>query len=294
MRLRVFLVLLLGVTLFAQSGGERVQPLAWAEERDAMLVERLRALEPGDPMAYFELGEEVVSSFPGARGYGLARELFALAYALDAERGGPLDLAPSAALAIAEVSDPSERRWLLTMARTLRRGEAAPTGRGEVSREWARCAEVVTLHRAGAYQRMRPLLRRVDMERTLRDAGLPTEDAVRLVILIEDAASNDRDEGRTDPRTRSDEVMRPNPTNGGNPGPALSSDDLALSLRAELLLVGGRPATWSADLALNNAAPARDLDPGELLSITGVSAERARFEAGAEGWRDGVWVLSTP
>lgn len=287
--------LLVGMALLmgATEARERVSapdPIAWADSQDRALERRLAQLDPDEPMMYFELAEEVVSSFAG-EGYRLARQLYALAYALDARSGDRLDLAPSTALALAEITpDAQERRWLLTMARTLTRANAGRVDEIEVPRERLLCAEILSIHRGGEFQRLRPMLRRVELEETLRGVGMERSDAQRLVAMVENSAENQRDEPRTDPRSRSDDALSPHPSNGGNPGPTLSAEEFALSLRAELLLVGGEPGSWGADLVTHDGAPARDLDPGELLSITGVSADRPVWRAGAEGWRDGAWV----
>ncbi len=292
---RVTAGILLGVV--AACGAIAWQPsgatdaLSWADDRDGALVSRLEALDPRAPMGYFELAEEVVSSFPGSEGYRLARELFALAYALDDQLGGTLNLAPSCALAMAEItSDPDERRWLLTMARSQRETGRARDIEIELPRERLLAAEILALHRGGEYQRLRPMLRRLEFESVLIDAGMARSESLRLVGLVVLDAENSRDEDRTDRRSRSDEEMQPHPRNGGNPGPGLSASDFALSLRGELLLVRGEPGSWAADLAVRAGAPARDLDAGELLSLTGVDAIRSRFDAGAGGWRDGRWV----
>lgn len=271
------------------------EPLAWASERDAALDARLAALDPADPMSYFELGEDVVSLFPGEGGYRLARELFALSYALDEAQGGRLGLAPSAALALAEITEsPEERRWLLTMARTIREGGDRRDDDSGVSRERAQAAEALSLHRGGEYQRLRPLLRRIELRRALRDAGLERADVEKLAALVERDAATDRDEGRVDRRTRDEEDLSPHPRNGGNPGPGLSTDETVLSLRAELLLVGASPTSWASDLVVRSGAPARDLDPAEMLTTAGVRADRSAWSPGSRGWQNGRWVEVLP
>ena len=277
----------------AQQGesARQTPSLAWAETPDAELSRRLAELDPSSPMAYFELGEEVVSSFPGGEGYRLARERFALAYALDAERTGEATLARSAALAIAEVTpDPGERRWLLTMAGALRTGETRASVDPELRRQRLQAAEVLSMHRGGEFRRVRPLLMRIDLEQVLRDAGMDRDEARTLVDRVASDAENLIDEERTDTRTRRDEELEPHPRNGGNPGPALGPEAYLRSLRAELLLVGGEPGSWSADLVVRGGTAARDLDPAELLTITGVDPSRARWSGGND-WRTGGWVV---
>ncbi|GAB4555777.1 MAG: hypothetical protein Tsb0013_18570 [Phycisphaerales bacterium] len=285
----ILTVLIVGV-VSAQRSDAPGGALSWSDDRESALAARLEALDPDDPMGYFELGEELVSSFPGADGYRLARELYALAYALDEQRGGSLRLAPSAALAIAEVTpDARERRWLLTMARSLRRVGDAPGGERGVSRERLACAELLALHRAGDYKRVRPMLRRYDVLELLVGAGMQRREAASLVARIERDIET-IDEDRYDPSTRNEERLEPHPRNGGNPGPSLDETAFVRSLRGELLLVGAEPSSWGADLAVREGTPARDLDPDELLSITGVDPARPLWVRGPNGWIDGRWT----
>lgn len=275
----------------SQRGPDPTQPtIAWSDDEDGALASRLADLDPDTPTGYFELAEEVVSSFPGSAGYRLARELYALAYALDVQRSGGPTLARSAALGIAEITaDASERRWLLTMAGALRadgRGDA----NAELLRERVQAAELLALHRAGEFRRVRPLLQRVDLELVLTDAGMEREDARVLAERVASDAENLVDEDRTRGRGRREEALSPHPRNGGNPGPSLGPDAFMRSLRAEALLTGAEPSSWGADLGVRRGAPARDLDPDELLSITGVDAARPVWRPGPNGWRDGAWV----
>ncbi len=264
-----------------------------AADADARLIDRLQGLDPDDHEAYFELAEEVVSRFPDSDGYRLARELYALSYAIGQQdaRVDALALARSVALATAEITpDPIERRWLLTMAQA--KGQSA-TSVGEVQRERLEAAEALSRHRAGDYRRVRPILFDLDLERVLKDVGVSPLAARDVSARVENDARTGRDEDRLTPgRPREGEFRPLNPANGGNPGPGLSAGEFTASLRAEMVLLRAEPESWAADLLMRENAPARDLDPAELLVSAGVQAGRTKWSPDADGgWRRGSWVV---
>ncbi|MHC4589637.1 MAG: hypothetical protein ACYTAQ_09945 [Planctomycetota bacterium] len=89
---------------------------------------RLEALSPADPMAYFELAEEVADTAGSESQVALARHLFGLAGALDPQR-----LGRSACLAIADL-EPNEyaKRRLLALGALLDRRAGGFAGRQPV------------------------------------------------------------------------------------------------------------------------------------------------------------------
>lgn len=101
------------------------------------IEQRLAALSPSDPMAYFALAEEIAyegeSLSPSAQRRAI--ELLVLAFELDRNASEPQGMGQSVCLALAEVvSDPIQRRWLWSAARTfpapavdLPPGAVAPT-----------------------------------------------------------------------------------------------------------------------------------------------------------------------
>src|SRR5262245_1831352 len=79
---------------------------------------RLEALKPAEPLAYFELAEEVADVAADAQQRELARHLFALAGMLDTKR-----LGRSACLAIADLEENAVvKRRLLALASLLASG----------------------------------------------------------------------------------------------------------------------------------------------------------------------------
>lgn len=265
-------------------GATAAAPTDWAQ--------RLVSLHPQEPMAYFELGEEVMAESSSAEDTALARSLFALAYDLDREGGGRLG--PSVCLALASLAESEEDRRVLAALAALVGGEslaltqlAPPAGApgAAASDEVAHSLAVALGHyRAGEYDRASALLDRPEV-----DALLESYDS-----LLAGAASRIRREARSKPSCRecrnqrvvrdgsSDESVRLCPTCGGNPGPVLDTLSLVRLLRVEAMLLAA-DRSWSEQIAADGGAPLPEWDASTLAARFGADASRPF-------WREGRWV----
>jgi len=103
------------LTGLAGQEGQEAQPEetifadAWAD--------RLEALSPDDPEAYYRLGEEVADVAQGTDQVSLARHLYVVAFELERARGGRSGLGASVCLALASIERLDSRRaWLRALA----------------------------------------------------------------------------------------------------------------------------------------------------------------------------------
>ena len=262
---------------------------------DAPMVARLAALRPDQPMAYFELAEEVASEADDLDGLRLAQHLYVLAFELD-RADGVVTIAGGACLGLAELArHEHERRWLLTIASIVdpRYSGLALTGEsitGASIETRASAAEALGLIRSGQGQRAMRLLEDPEIEDLLRRRdrrlsryGVPGE----LDILLQQAALWPCPECRNRRVTqiRSGMSREPAlcPVCRGNPGPPMTARDLERHLRfeAELLGVGG--GSWGGQLLASGAAPLREPDPAALAAVYRVDPAKSVF-------RDGAWV----
>ncbi|TVQ53296.1 MAG: hypothetical protein EA377_08395 [Phycisphaerales bacterium] len=240
--------------------------IALAEDENTIdWTDRLEALTPDDPLAYFELAEEIADAATSESDQNTARHLFALAGVLTPERFGA-----SAALALADL-------------------EASPT-RAEQYRGLATLLappeSVFSTSLIGA---------------TLRDADATT-DPVRARALVEAFSLYRRGHGRRALRTlqRADAVETLHTLNpifpggthrfvqtaeGLHPGarPTVSDDDLTRLLQIEFALLAPNQVPWSVDLIWSRRAPLLEFNPGRLEETFGVDPDRTIY-------RDGRWV----
>lgn len=301
MAVRVFIAIVL-LGLGALAGVARAQDAAepgaaGAAELPAWLTERLRALEPSDPGAYFRLGEEVLALAGSKEEEELARELFGLAFELDRVDGAPTWIAPSSCLALASMARlESDERWLRALANRIDPRYAAPAWRSAeasrgVSSAAMATAEAVGEARAGNGIQARTLLDKPGVRETLLRYGrlLGFSSASGALWQVEKWATewpcrecgNQRVVFRPDTEPPS---YRECYTCRGDPGPRLSREQLIAQLRFESRLLAGISRSWGAQLALDMGAPLREPTVEELGAVLEVSAERPY-------WRGG-WVAS--
>lgn len=263
------------------------------------LESRLELLSPTDPLAYFELGEEVAYEIPSGSGRELARRLYVLAFELDLRREEPLGLGGSVCLALADLSvDVSEQRWLRALAEALEgasrdvRWSSATSGVAD--RLALDLAEAMGRARAGDTRELRTLLGRFDVATFLRDSGMKPGEATDFARELEGIV----DRLRVKPPSREERrvvggelIVEIDAETGGNPGPSLDDRAYLEHVRVEMLLLGGQAGTWASQLLLDDGAPLRDVDPSELAAAFGVDASRCVWERrGDGGWREGAWV----
>lgn len=281
-------------------GGESAEP-TWLRVVIPDLDDRLEALSPADPRAYFTMGEEVAAQAITPEEVVLARTLHVLAFELDRRRqaaGAIADpgLGASVCLALADLSRHEEdRRWLVSMARSLDRRYASPDWSRAAQPSYSgqagfRAAEFLGLVRSGDGIQAREALRREDVLYVLEDyermlGGIGSSGALRGVMIQArqwpcPQCSNAR-------IARLGETIPPRrglcPTCRGNPGPTLSRDDYVEQLRFESGLLEGIQTSWGAQLSLDLGAPLREPESSELAPTMGVDPEKPYF-------RGGQWV----
>jgi hypothetical protein len=219
---------------------------------------RLEALSPADPMAYFELAEEVADTAGGEAQLALARHLFGLAGALDPQR-----LGRSACLAIADL-EPNEyaRRRLLALGALLDRragGFAGQQPAGEVAIQPGAAlavSEAFSYYRKGEGARALKLLDRPGAMDLLEAWGgvVFTGGATRF---IEDCR-----------------LYR------GAREPMLPRQDLVAYLRFEAALLAGDNRSWSSDLLLTEGRPLIEVDPNRTEEVLGTDGSMPCFRGG--------------
>ncbi|HYE01885.1 MAG TPA: hypothetical protein VD963_01485 [Phycisphaerales bacterium] len=274
-------------------------PAAPAENRDLAaiplpdLVRRLGALSPDDPQAYFLLAEEVAAEVPvSPAARPLAQRLLVLSYALRQSAGEPgLEAhAASVCLALAAIaaSEP-ERRWLVAMA-GLDPGTSAHAPFAASEQTALDAASALGLVRAGHGRLAERLLARPGVSELIEryDALLsPLGQRGGMDILRRHIAA-----WPTCPECQNRRVLvRPGPTPAavvcatcrGNPGPVLAPSEFLAHLRLESVLLAGAQRSWSAQLAVDDGAPLRELDMAALPMALGVDVSRPLY-------RHGQWV----
>lgn len=274
------------------------------------LAERLAALRPDNPRAYFELGEEVAYELPFKEGQALARTLFVLAFELDRAAGGRTGLSRSACLALADLSTRNaERRWLLAMA-SMEPGHvrtASPPDAGEASGiddAPFEMAVAIGWYRTEEYRRARDVLAREEAPLVLRRVGIDKDKAEQFVSRLREMVTR----GVACDRCRNERVIRRAGEGGkptlelcplchGNPGPRLSETDFVDTLRVEATLLDCRPTSWAAATLLSGGMALRDAEPDELAAWFGIDAKATQWQPGAgdaatpdRGWLDGTWT----
>ncbi len=220
---------------------------------------RLESLDPGDPLGYFELAEEVADEADDDTGRGLARHLFALAASLDPPR---LGRSVCLALADLETEDLAKRR-LLALASLLdeRVGRSSREQVGgappyETSAALA-VADALAYYRAGRGGRALARLRTPGAMDVLEAYGTVFRGGATR--FVEDC-----------------QLYR------AHRKPPVSESDLLRMLRFEAALLAGDNRTWSGDLLLAGGRPLIEVDPNRLQESLGVDVTRPCY-------RDGQW-----
>ncbi len=222
--------------------------------------ERLEALDPAAPMAYFELAEEVADEAEGDAERGLARHLFALAGSLDTHR-----LGRSVCLALADLeTDELAKRRLLALGSLLdervgRSGHEQIGGAPPYEPAAALAvAEALASYRKGNGSRALTLLR--------TPGAMDVLDAYGTIF-----------------RGGSTRFVEDCQLYRSNRKPPVSEMDLLRMLRFEAALLAGDNRTWSGELLIGGGRPLIEVDPNRLEESLGVDATRPCY-------RKGTWV----
>ena len=229
---------------------------------DERWQDRLEALKPSDPMAYFLLAEEVHDDAPtDPRARRLAARLFGTAGRLD-----PDGLASSAALAIAEImADDNEAQRMRAVARMLdarQIGEQVNLRNDEVDAETAfEIAGGLARLRSGRSGSMRKLLGDSVIMTALRPYDQALPGGLNWLKSV-----SERRSGRPD----------------------LSRDELVQMLRMEVRLMEGDQPSWSSEVLGIHGRPLLEVQRDEIEDLLGGDPDRPY-------WRDGQWrSMPTP
>lgn len=219
------------------------------------LEQRLEALDPTDPRAYFELAEDLADG-DSEEERRVARRLFGLAGRLDREK-----YSASAALGIAELASDARTRKRLRAAATM-----LPGGSPMLIASWRRQADPQTAFQVseafGEFRTGRMVkLRRLFEDPVVRRLFETSDDVLPGGVNWLEEASE-----------------------GGRRIPELSRTDQLALLRFELMLLeSGRPS-WSTLLAVERDPPLLEVD-AEGLDRLLLDEETIRPLR-----RDGRWV----
>ena len=292
-RLRL-LILALPLLLTAASAP---QPPAEAPPLPATVVnlsQRLSALTPSDPLAYFILAEDLSAEAVDKPSRDLARTLFSLAFELYRVRNQPGDgeMARSAALGLASLTTiDSERRWLFAVGEqvapaTDRAGAAGarlPSAVPEATAFYL--ATAMGLARSGDGRRAEQFLGREGvrdlLNATQSTIGGSPGSANSVLKWIEDWPACPTCKNRRIVTRANESALCP--YCDGNPGPKLTDAQLLTQYRAESLLLKGAYRSWSAQLLADGGEPLRDPNPADVAASFGVDSR-------ATVWRKGGWI----
>ncbi|MEM8756232.1 MAG: hypothetical protein AAGF47_00430 [Planctomycetota bacterium] len=263
------------------------------------LDDRLAALSPDDPVAYFELGEEIADAASTPEERAVAQRLYVLSFSIASEGELHRWLLPSSCLALAAIEPGEERRaWLRALASlTDPRYTAAPAASGlELDAQAAaaalRLAEFVGLSRAGLGRLARDRLEDPAVQALAEQIHIEPSSRSRPIAisrLRSEAAIWPCPEcanARTipDPDDRRSSVIYC-PTCRGDPGPLLTPKEFVGAVVLEAVLLEAGATSWSADLALGLDRPIRDPSPAELAAMYGV-------DTAARWFINGEWSAS--
>ncbi len=262
----------LQIAVRPDSGAARLAPRSWrlgvlaagfafVQDAAAAWQVRLEALSPSDPLAYFELAEEIADASADESSRGLARRLFALAGVLDPQR-----LGRSACLALADLETRElDKRRLLSLAALL-----DERGGGAVSAEAAEGWSDFDMAAALAVGEAISFYRKGNGTRAL--ARLRTPGAVELIDGYENVFRGGAVRFMEDCRLYK-----------SGRSPVVTGTDLVRQLRFEAALLAGGNRTWSGELLMSRGRPLVEVDPDHLDESLAVNASKPC-------WREGQWV----
>jgi hypothetical protein len=230
---------------------------AWLSQSPVHDVEtRLRALSPDDPIAAFELAEELAYESQAPQGRDLARRLYQLALQWD-EADGNADLGASVYLALADLSTRAdERRWMIAMALsldpTLARIVTLPDQERASLETRVNLAAGLELYRLGEYGDAQRRLHAPGVRELLEEyENMITGHTAPMLARVQGSPScRECRNARVIPDPRDPGESRLCLTCAGDPGPDLPDEELIRFLRLERAILADEPSSWSADLMM--------------------------------------------
>lgn len=260
MRSRILSIVMLLVWLPALGSGG--SPGFASQDRDSIddWTDRLEALQPSDPLAYYELAEEVADRASDETQRDLAKRLFALAGILDSAR-----LGRSACLALISMETrPHIKRRLQALASLL--GGDTPTFNFLQGEPRTTIDPVTALNVSEALG----FYRRGLGSRAL--GKLRDEETLALLNSLDGLLRGGAKRFLEDCKLYNGQVR-----------PSLSEPNLTKMLQVERALLSGRDRAWTSELLLTNGAPLIEIDTQRLDFLLDVDASLCRY-------REGRWV----
>lgn len=259
-------------------------------------ADRLLALKPSEPEAYFKLAEEVADKAEDSGTRRLAIRLYVLAYELDRQRGGVPALAASSCLGLIPVaSGERDRRWLSAVARLLDARHASLQWidldrPAEPESAYYRAATLLGQIRAGQGMAARQLMQDPQVSAVLERfdrtmVRLGVQGGVRgLEREAEQWPCKECNNERVVRKGNRGQEARLCSNCKGTPGPALDANGFLSHLRMESLLLQGSQRSWAAQMSVDDGAPLIDPDPDAVADVFNVDTTRTLY-------RDGAWVI---
>lgn len=267
---------------------------------------KLEALAPSNPLGYFLLAEEVAEVARKNDEVDLARRLYVLSIVLsenkpqvDRSAGFPVTASASVGLASLETVE-SRKQWLLALAGRIDERYAArrwdETDSGDTADEASlQLSEAIglTLSGDGSLARTRFDDPRVSslLEESRDGVNGPTSQASATGILREAEIWPCPECGNARivaDRSKGGSARRLCSTCRGNPGPVVDKQTFLDYLAFQSALLKGKQKSWSAELAVDGAAPLRDPDSSEIAPTMGVDPELVYYRSGRWVSRDSV------
>jgi hypothetical protein len=279
------------------------------------LSARLTNLDPATPERYLQLAEELAAETHLREARELARQLFARAFELDrllvANRKSDGALARSAALGLASLeANPDRAAWLSACARLVaQQGASLDAGLSRQTVAPALLSPIVAADLGSALSLARNAEGR-QAERYLSRPGV--RQALEMWEDVLSQGTRNNLSGQVNswmqqwPRCRTcgnrrivpgtqtpgskratDEDRKPQailcPQCQGNPGPAMSGEQLTDIVRGEALLLRGVYRSWAAQILVDGASSYRPPRPERLLMELGIDPQ-------AMVYRGGKWI----
>lgn len=258
-------VIALGLQLGAQSGGDRPSAATRPSSNDQTpkslraWSDRLESLRPSNPIAYFELAEEIADAKADKIQLDAAKRLFGLAGVLD-----PDHLGRSACLALADLEeDAIAKRRLLTLAALLGTdltGHADSPASGAAADAASPAAALAVGNALSHYRRGRG----PQALTALKEPGA-TELLMRYERMLPGGFLRFQEDCKA---------------YHGQSKPSLSPGEVTRMLRFEAALLAGKDREWSGEILLTGGQPLVEVDPTHLDESLNVDASRPYFRRG--------------
>lgn len=260
------------------------------------LDQRLSALSPADPDAYYLLGEELADVAVEEAERSIARRLFLIAYSIWLEQDDRRNAASACLALTTVVTSERDRFWLRAVAGSLdpRQGSVGwdPASWTDIDPAVGKqAATALGAVRSGDGVLARQVLADPRVGRALERYNQLLQGAGGLTRIRRDANIWPCPDCRNKRTVRSRTSQEPGEIIcgycRGDPGPRLRDDEIVAHLRVESLLLAGDQDIWSAQLEVDGGAPLRDPDPDAVSRAFDIDPTQSLYKDGAWTWPPG-------